>query len=258
MTEDDEDDVLDAVRRETDLDSTESAREVTLATLTTLGERITDGQAGDLAAGLPDELSEPLAGPNVGEAEAFDLEKFLDRVSDRADVERSDVPVYTAAVFETVARTHGDEGALAGAREQLPPAFDVLFEPGELLREEAFLAAVEERTGLSTEEAREAIYATLETLSESLTGGQAADLAVYVPPAFAETLADSEPGEAAAYSIDGFVERVAERTGAEGANAEIHARAVLDVLSEAASDRELENARKQLPDPFGDLFELRV
>lgn len=113
-----EDDFLDAVRRGTELESTDEAREVTLATLETLGERITDGQAGELAAALPEGLAEPLADPNVGEAEAFDLEEFTGRVAERAGIEKRDVPVHTAAVFDAVAEAETDADAvLAGTRE---------------------------------------------------------------------------------------------------------------------------------------------
>jgi hypothetical protein len=60
------------------------------------------------------------------------------------------------------------------------------------------------------------------------------------------------PGEAAGYSVEEFLERVGER-GVEGPEAGV--RAVLSTVAAAASDREFENASKQLPDAFGGLFE---
>lgn len=224
-----------------------------MATLETLGERITDGQAGELAEALPEPAAEPLADPNVGEAEPFDLEEFVDRVADRAGTDETAVPVYTGAVFEAVAKA--DEDALAGAREQLPPDFDVLFKPGELVREDAFLERVEERAGTSTDDARQATNSTLRTLSEVLTGGQAADIAPYLPPEFEGTLTESDPGEAADYSVAEFLERVADREDSDTDDVETRVRAVLSTVVEATSDREIENAKKQLPDSFGRLFE---
>ena len=116
-----------------------------------------------------------------------------------------------------------------------------------------FLDAVRRGTELeSTDEASEATLATLEMLSEVLTGGQAADLGAYLPPGFEEGLSASDPGEAAGYSRGEFLERVADR-GVD--DPETRVRAVLATAAEAASDRELENARKQLPDAFGTPFE---
>lgn len=105
---------------------------------------------------------------------------------------------------------------------------------------------------MSTDEAREATLTTLELLSEALTGGQAADLGTYLPPGFEKGLSASDPGKAAGYSREEFLERVAAR-GVD--DPETRVRAILATVAEAASGRELENAREQLPDAFGGLFE---
>ena len=57
-----------------------------IATLETLGERVSGGEANDLAEQLSEELKEPLQ--QAGEDnEEFSLDEFLRRVSEREDVE---------------------------------------------------------------------------------------------------------------------------------------------------------------------------
>ena len=66
-TKADEDDAMDAVR----------------AVLTTLGERLSEDQATDLAATLPGELSEQVTAGESGEQ--FSEEEFISRVNQRMD-----------------------------------------------------------------------------------------------------------------------------------------------------------------------------
>lgn len=169
-------------------------------------------------------------------------------MSERAQLDGNAV-VQIRAV--TAAVREGAADALSDTREQLPPAFDLFFEGAHLVEEDAFLDAVGDRGDLSTDASRDATEATLRTLSESLTGGQAADLATYLPAEFEAWLVESAPGEGAAHTVDEFVRRA----GVEDDVAAAHARAVLGVVAEAVSERELRNARKQLPDAFGELFE---
>ena len=57
----------------------DEARRAIIATLETLGERISGGEASDLAEQLPEELKEPLH--QAGEDnEEFSLDEFLGRV----------------------------------------------------------------------------------------------------------------------------------------------------------------------------------
>lgn len=245
-----EQEFIETVRQEAPLETDDAAREFSEATLRTLGERITDGQAADLATALPDDVASPLEDAG-GEAESFPLDEAVDRIAERAEIEEPDVPVVTHAVFAAVAETAGDE--LDGGREQLPPAFDLLFEPGSLTREAPFVKAVANRAELSNDEAREASEAVLRALGEALTEGQAADLAMYLPDPFATAITD--PGaDAADLSVAEFLDRVADREGVDEDTAEPHARAVLGAVSEATSERELDDAKKQLPDEFGGLF----
>ena len=62
---------------------TQRAAELAItATLETLNERLTGGEAKDLAAQLPKEV-QPALQPKTEEAEAFSLEEFYRRVAER-------------------------------------------------------------------------------------------------------------------------------------------------------------------------------
>src|SRR3954468_14940700 len=68
------------------------------ATLRTLAERITGGEAEDVARFLPEELR-PFLFPTREEAERFGLAEFYRRVADRAGVDRRTAAGYARAVF---------------------------------------------------------------------------------------------------------------------------------------------------------------
>lgn len=250
----DEEEFIETVRREAPLESGDVARDVTEATLYTLGERITDGEASDLARDLPDEFVEILVEEPPGEAEPFPLEEFRRRVSDRAGVDEDDVVAHSRAVAAALELAAGSE--LATAREQLEPEYDVIFEPGGPVTADEFLESVREHADLDSRDAAEgATEATLKTLRERLTGGEAADLALYLPDELAAPLDGPADEDAEDYSLDEFVQRVSQREGVDKETARVHAHAVANALADAASERELDAARKQLPDPFGAIFD---
>lgn len=249
----DEEEFIETVRREAPFESTDRIREITTATLRTLGERITDGEASDLAQHLPDSVAAALVDVS-GEADPFSLDEFIARVSDRAGVDESDAVAGSRAVAAAVSVAAPDE--LDVAREQLPPAFDLIFEPGGPTTEDEFLETIRERAGLESRDAAwDATTATLRTLGERLSEGEATDLALYLPATLGEELGYAEEESATDDSFEEFTQRVAQREGVEKADATIHARAVGSTLADAVSERELDAARKQLPDPFGVIFD---
>ncbi|HEV8567055.1 MAG TPA: DUF2267 domain-containing protein [Actinoplanes sp.] len=105
----------------------DEADAITRATLQTLGERITGGEARDLAAQLPKELQDDLASASE-EAEPFDLEKFIRRVGERARVAPADARIGINAVFQTLedAVSFGEFEDVMG---QLPEEFGALAKP---------------------------------------------------------------------------------------------------------------------------------
>jgi uncharacterized protein (DUF2267 family) len=100
------------------------AEAVTQATLLTLAERITGGEARDLAAQLPTELREFLTTTDEP-AERFDLDEFVRRVSIRAGVDRDTASRGVPAVFQTL---HGavSTGEFQDVLGQLPKEFQNL------------------------------------------------------------------------------------------------------------------------------------
>lgn len=125
-----------------------------------------------------------------------------------------------------------------------------------LLQLDEFLDTIQERNDIdSADITRDATEATLTTLGEALTGGQAVDIATYLPAEFEDLLTESDLGTAVSYSPDKFIAEVAQREGIENTDAEMSVQAVLSVVAEAASDRERENTKK-LPDEFGPLFDV--
>jgi uncharacterized protein (DUF2267 family) len=122
-----------------------------------------------------------------------------------------------------------------------------------------FLAAVERRTDVeSTEEAYTATDAVLQTLSDRIVQGEAEDIASQLPRGLGESLT-SGPTEAQEFGVSEFFERIELREGELGTvddpDGEAHAEAVLEVLGEAVSGGELEDAREQLPTEIGSLLE---
>jgi uncharacterized protein (DUF2267 family) len=96
------------------------------ATLSTLAARITGGEARDLAERLPDAFQDDLEKPRE-EAEAFDVEEFVRRVAQRAQVSPEEARTGATAVLITVREAAGDE--FRDALSQLPQEYRELVGP---------------------------------------------------------------------------------------------------------------------------------
>jgi len=120
---------------------------------------------------------------------------------------------------------------------------------------EVFLNKVQDRIGpTQPDDARRAIIATLETLGERISGGEANDLAEQLPEELKEPLQQAgEDNEE--FSLDEFLRRLSEREDVETDAARNHVSAVMTVLKEAISGGELDNIRAQLPQEVEPLFE---
>lgn len=117
---------IETVRERTDLDSTDEAETVTVATLQTFGTRVSEGQLEDVAEQLPDELAGVLS---VETEQATDLtpDEFLERVESEerdAGIE-GDTEEHVRAVLETFGEVI-DEAEWQGVRAQLPDEYDRL------------------------------------------------------------------------------------------------------------------------------------
>jgi uncharacterized protein (DUF2267 family) len=126
-----EDELFDAVQRRTGLESRDQAYTITSAVLGVFGQRITEGEAEDIASQLPAHINDVLISKNT-EAEEFSADEFVSRVSDRiatqSDVTAPTTELYIRGVMTVLGEAvSGSE--LDDARNQLPSEFDSLFEP---------------------------------------------------------------------------------------------------------------------------------
>ncbi|MEY7847782.1 DUF2267 domain-containing protein [Natrarchaeobius sp. A-rgal3] len=97
----------------------------TRAVLTTLGERLQEGEATDLASPLPMEIDRYLTEADHGQR--FDYQEFLDRVAEREGVDRADANYHAQQLLAVVADVV-PPGNIEKAHNQLPEDFDGLFE----------------------------------------------------------------------------------------------------------------------------------
>lgn len=124
------------------------------------------------------------------------------------------------------------------------------------MKHDEFIGQVQHRARLSSRGAAErATRATLETLAERLAGGEAKDLAAQLPPEIGEHLRGEWSAMGDRFSLGEFFRRVGLREGVDLPEAVFHARAVIEVLSEAVSKGEMDDVRAQLPAEFARLFE---
>jgi uncharacterized protein (DUF2267 family) len=115
-----------------------------------------------------------------------------------------------------------------------------------------FLDLVAERADVSREVAERLALATLRTLGERISGGEARDLAAQLPTRLASPLMPAEE-EAEAFSLDEFIRRVAERAGTDRHTANIGVAAVLTTLRDAVTSGEFDDVMSQLPLEFREL-----
>ncbi|MFP8889068.1 DUF2267 domain-containing protein [Natrialbaceae archaeon A-CW2] len=98
----------------------------TRAVLTTLGERLHEGEATDLASPLSMEIDRYLTEAEHGQR--FDYQEFLDRVSEREgeSVDRSDANYHAQQVLAVVADVV-PPGNVTKVRDGLPEDYEKLF-----------------------------------------------------------------------------------------------------------------------------------
>lgn len=116
---------LGEVQHRLELATEGDAARATRIVLTTLGERIDDGEASDLASQLPREIGRHLTKPEG--AGQFSYQDFIERVADRAEVEEADANYYAQAIMALVSECV-QEGELEQVRDQLPEDYEDLFE----------------------------------------------------------------------------------------------------------------------------------
>ncbi|WP_434740214.1 DUF2267 domain-containing protein [Micromonospora sp. SH-82] len=121
---------------------------------------------------------------------------------------------------------------------------------------DTFVDQVTRRTRVSSEQAVELTRATLETLTERLTGGEVLDLATQLPRPLQVMLRPTPDTEAAdRFGAAEFVARVSYRTGVDEGAARIAVQAVFTTLREAIPGGEFDEIVTRLPRDYRDLVE---
>jgi uncharacterized protein (DUF2267 family) len=227
--------------------------------LETLAERITGGEARDIAVFLPKELRGILESA-LEPAEGFGLEEFLRRVADREGVDERTAAEHARAVFTALGLAVAP-GELRDMAAQLPREFEPLLQAAGLGRERAMqdpdlVETVARLAHLDRDEARRATEAVLEALAVRISNGEVEDLKQELPvdlhPALDRGL--SESTAAVPISMDEFLRRLAEREGVSREEVEQHARAVFAALREVVSSKEFSDVVSQLPHEYAPLL----
>jgi uncharacterized protein (DUF2267 family) len=117
------------------------------------------------------------------------------------------------------------------------------------MRYDEFIDAVSDRIGVPVGEAESLTYATLTTLAERITGGEARDLASQLPRPLRDLLLPS-PEAAERFDLDEFIRRVSDRAGVGAAEATAGMRAVFATLRKAVTGGEFDDIMTQLPAEF--------
>ena len=115
------------IQHRLELDQLGPAVRAIRATLTTLGERLHEGEATDLASPLPMEIDRYLVEAESGQR--FDYDEFLDRIVDQQDgrVDRAEANYQAQRVVELVSEIV-PPGNIRKVKNGLPEDFESLFE----------------------------------------------------------------------------------------------------------------------------------
>jgi uncharacterized protein (DUF2267 family) len=116
-----------------------------------------------------------------------------------------------------------------------------------------FITKVGGRADVSLDTADALTAATLQTLAERISGGEAAQLATYLPDELRPHLTGAEE-PAQRFGSDAFVHRVAERAGTDPERAASGVRAVFATLREETPPEELEDVLTQLSKDYSRLL----
>jgi uncharacterized protein (DUF2267 family) len=232
----------------------DEARRAARATLETLGERLDEDDATELAAKLPGELATWLVTARA--REEFGLDEFLRRIAEREGVDAETARRDAEAVFAALADAVGLE-QLTEVVAALPAGYDELLPPGDsssVARTERFLRRVYEHAPVPDEAAaRRAAEAVLETLGERIAAGEVEDLLARLPVELHAPLrrgSRNGGGTAEQMTLVEFLERIADRAGVTLDEARDHARAVFLALRDLVGDDELFDVVVELPSDY--------
>ncbi|WP_129113084.1 DUF2267 domain-containing protein [Halegenticoccus tardaugens] len=127
------DQFLGQVQNRARLASSGEALRTARAVLTTLGERLPEGEATDLAGPLPMEIDRFLTEEPESHAQRFGFDEFVARVVERermSEDDRADAAYHAQLVVDVVSDV-APPGEMEDVRASLPEEYDRLFELAE-------------------------------------------------------------------------------------------------------------------------------
>jgi len=237
----------------------ETAERAAQATLQTLAERLSPGEARDLVAEIPG--SGPWLFTN-SDPQPIDFDEFLHRVAQREGADEKTAEEHARAVFAAIGQAVSPD-ELDDLVAELPEDYEPLIAEAErrfdhIISGDEFYRRVGERTDLPLDGARRVADAVLETVAERLGPGEVDDLISRLPLPLHAALKRGKqraPDTPRRMSRDQFLERVAEREGASSAlEAFDHARAVFITLRESMTIDEFSDVTAQLPPDYAPLW----
>jgi uncharacterized protein (DUF2267 family) len=264
----DYEEIIEAIRHASGGFSSQAAERAAQATLQTLAERLPRGEAQHILQELPAELK-PFVYTET-EAEAFDIDEFLDRVAKREGTDVETALRHARAVFSALGRALSPK-AVADVAAVLPQTFDPLVAEAQnrvldIMPADEFWSRIGQRIGVGDTAARQVTDAVLETLAERIAAGQVEDLIAQLDPLLHPPLrrgvSSTAPG-ARRMPLEEFLRRVAMREGADVDEAGLfdevfeHARAVFATLAEAVDAKEWFDVTVELPADYRGLIPAR-
>lgn len=247
--------LVELTREGADFDSETDAEEFVHDVLAALGASLSPGERRDLAEFLPATFAEDVEDPGLPpRREPFAYDEFLDHLAGEAGIDTDAAESRLRAVTAALARVVG-EPELDNALAQLPPEYDRAFQTGGELSEEPFPEAVADVAALPAAEAEAAAEATLRTLGERVSRGEAEDVAEFLREPADEWLIEEGGTDPGSFDADEFVRRVAVRADVDESTAREYADAASDALAGVVPTRELDRMTEQLPDEYGEFLQ---
>jgi uncharacterized protein (DUF2267 family) len=255
---------ITTVERVGNIPNDEEAERVACVTLQALSQRISVGEARDLAERLPDPLRTCVRPEDP--PEKFHVEEFLRRIAEPLGLDRQVAEREASAVLTALFEAVGPE-EFADMRSELPKDFGPLLddaiakapsdEPDNAatMSYDEFLARVEERTMLESAAASKAVEAVLETLAYRIDGRMLDELERLLPRELWPVLERGRMrsgGEAVPFKLEEFLRQAQKLEALNATRDEVlrHARAVMQTLRDAVGKSLFRDLMRHLSEDY--------
>jgi uncharacterized protein (DUF2267 family) len=257
--------IIELIGREAGGLPDDAAERAAEAVLGVLAERLPRGEARRLLQELPAEMKPWVY--TEQDAEALDIDQFLDRIAKREDADIETALAHARAVFAALGQALSAE-TVTHLAASLPQTFGPLVAEAQgrfwdIMPAGQFWARVGQRRGLDETAARYVTEAVLETVAERIAAGQVEDLIAWLDPLLHPPLrrgmSSAKPG-GRRMPLEEFLRRVAAREGADVDEAGLadriseDVRAVFATLAEAVGSEEWFDVTAELPAEYSSVI----